>query len=109
MSAHTPGDWAGVEYGDNYYEIQGDHRHLARVAKGNSQKEGLANAHVMAAGPKLFEALRDACNLLIGAAACLEHPEQFGDDMSQLIAKGLREWEAKTGQPVIDKAEGRDV
>jgi len=62
--------------------------------------ERKANARLMVAAPNLLEKLREATDLLVGAAAWLESSGQ------PMVAKGLREWVSEKAKPIIAKAGG---
>ena len=102
---HTPGPW---EVLNNYIKVRGGaviattarNNSVCNFAAGVASLEDAANARLIAAAPVTIEMLKDACNLLEGAAAWLEACGQ------PMVGNGLREWVAEKGRPAIQEAEG---
>ena len=81
MSAHTPGPWSvfvdndgnsdrfpGIESGEISIVVFGDSDDDFQGVRGRTPEESLANAHLIAAAPALFEALRVALEVVGDAA-----------------------------------------
>lgn len=88
MSKHTRGDWTVAFYamqdgsgGTNVCAVKAGSRTLARTACQVVTDEDEANIHLMAAAPRLLEALDEAENFIVG----------FEDDETQepLVGKLL--------------------
>ena len=87
---HTPGpwsvddDWRGLYIGE-----AGKVLTLARITPGRSETETLANARLMAAGPKLLAAAQRALTVLEGIALIRHEQDALADlDAAIRQAKG---------------------
>lgn len=64
MTEYTKGEWKAiisrVTGGDFYSVVSNYHKHQFEIAKIMSMKEDKANAYLIAASPRMYEALKEA-------------------------------------------------
>lgn len=92
MSKHTLGPWIVDDSGDGEYEVWAPNVNTtdAIVTLGMSEEDA-ANAHLIAAAPEMYEALRELC----------DECDHMRDDFMRSLVRHAR--------AALAKAEGRDA
>lgn len=92
MSKHTPGPWKIIDHDEEYITVTDEEQNVGiciiEEDASESRQAMIANAHVIAAGPEMIEALKVAESALNAAARDAHVRGDFTAQTNLLISAG---------------------